>query len=111
VTDPDDLPVVVVYPFTTAMLDDGPPDEWVDFCCLESVLRNDDFVEAGETQEETALLSLGERAADTLAYRVEFSINVSDPVLKQPFRWHATDFIAVALTAATVHNGAEEKLL
>jgi len=100
-------PVVMVYRFTEAMLD-APPVEWTHVHKAREVLRGETMVEAGETLEETVLVGLGDRLPGTLAYRVEFSITVDDPVAKDDFRWQATDFVPVAIGTAAGQNGGEE---
>lgn len=94
---------VAVQVFTVDMLDVFPP-EWDKVLRAVDVFANA-FIEAGETLEETLLLSLGQRSQDTLAYRVELGLKVKDPEAGGEYEWSATTMIPVALELAPPPTG------
>jgi hypothetical protein len=90
-------PAVFVYRFTSEMLDTLEPAEWTEVLIGQGVLRDQEFVEAGETVGSSHLLPLGVRQGDTLAYRVEFIFKAHDPSLQKDFTWGATDCVPVRI--------------
>jgi hypothetical protein len=76
--DKDATPFIAVYPFTREMVRLGLPTKWTHIVAILSVFKAKASVEAGETVRETHLLTLGQRPADVVAYRLEFGAGAKD---------------------------------
>jgi hypothetical protein len=83
-------PTVAIYAITTSLLV-APPEDWsaLDPVAAIEVFARDDMIEAGETQTDAGMVSLGLRAAGVVGYRTEFTVVTNWPWHRQECSWRA----------------------
>lgn len=102
----DAPPNVAVYPMTRILLE-SEPGTWTNVRVAVEVFSADDLVEAGEILSEVALIWIGEREPQTVAYRVAASFTACDRAEGDPYIWQA---VAVVPVEAQLHGaGSVEK--
>jgi hypothetical protein len=85
-------PLVSVYALTAEMIQ-HPPDDWDEPLGATELFIDDDYIEAGETLQDVALVWLGTPKAGVLAYRVEASFTVAATPKDDGFTWRALDVV------------------
>ena len=102
----DAPPNVAVYPMTPTLLA-AAPDKWTNVRVAVEVFSADELVEAGEILSEVALIWIGEREAQTVAYRVAASFTACDRAEGDLYIWQAVAVVPVEAQLHSAGSGPE----